>query len=57
MFKLVKAVLLVVTEKRWAEWVTLIVTASFVPIEVYELARHESAVRVGTLVLNVVVVE
>src|SRR5467141_962999 len=27
-------------EKVWAEYLTFIVTASFIPIEVYELSRH-----------------
>jgi uncharacterized membrane protein (DUF2068 family) len=41
--------------RRWAEWLTVVVTISFIPIEVYELARHASAGKVITLALNVVV--
>src|SRR3954468_17065635 len=26
--------------KRWAEWLTAIITASFIPLEIYELAKH-----------------
>src|SRR4051812_44803411 len=28
-----------IARKRWAEWLTVIVTASFIPVEIYELAR------------------
>jgi uncharacterized membrane protein (DUF2068 family) len=43
-------------KKRWAEWMTVGVTASFVPIEVYELAKHFSAGKVVALMLNVAIV-
>ena len=26
--------------RRWAEWLTVVVTVSFIHIEIYELARH-----------------
>ena len=42
--------------KRWAEYLTIIVTSSFVPFEVYELVRHASWPRVATLGINLVVV-
>ena len=42
--------------KRWAEWLTVIVTASFVPIEIWELTRHFSAVKVMALALNLAIV-
>ncbi len=42
--------------QRWAEWLTVIVTASFIPIEIYELARHFGAAKVLTLILNVAIV-
>ena len=32
--------------KRWAQYFTIIVTISFLPLEVYELARHPSAAKV-----------
>ena len=41
--------------KRWAEWLTIVVTASFIPFEIWELARHFGAAKVATLVINVVV--
>jgi uncharacterized membrane protein (DUF2068 family) len=45
-----------VLRKRWAEWLTVVVTASFIPIEIYELVSHASAGKVAALVLNVAIV-
>lgn len=42
--------------KRWAEWMTVIVTTSFVPIEVYEMIEHFSGGKVVALALNVAIV-
>jgi uncharacterized membrane protein (DUF2068 family) len=42
--------------KRWAEWLTVGVTASFVPVEVYELIEHFSAGKVAALVVNLAIV-
>jgi uncharacterized membrane protein (DUF2068 family) len=42
--------------KRWAEWLTVIVTASFVPLEIYEAARHPTAIRVAALAVNLTIV-
>jgi uncharacterized membrane protein (DUF2068 family) len=42
--------------KRWAMWFTVIITGSFLPVEIYELARHPSAGKVGVLVINLVMV-
>jgi uncharacterized membrane protein (DUF2068 family) len=42
--------------KRWGEWFTIILTSSAVPIEIYEIHRHPSAVKVVVLALNVAVV-
>jgi uncharacterized membrane protein (DUF2068 family) len=42
--------------KRWAEYLTLIVTASFLPLEVYELAHRVTVFKVIALVINVAVV-
>lgn len=38
--------------KRWAMWFTVIITGSFLPLEIYELVRHPSAGKVGILVIN-----
>ena len=42
--------------KRWAEYVTMIATSSFIPLEVYEITKRVSSPRLVTLLLNVVVV-
>ena len=42
--------------KRWAEYVTIITTSSFIPLEIYEVARHVSAARTIVLLLNIAVV-
>ena len=42
--------------KRWAEWLTIIATGSFIPLEVYELIRRFTAVRLVLLLVNAAVV-
>jgi uncharacterized membrane protein (DUF2068 family) len=42
--------------KHWAEYFTLIVTSSFIPLEVYEIVRRASFAKGFVLVLNVAVV-
>lgn len=42
--------------KVWAEWFTLIVTASFIPFEVYEVVHGSSALKIALLVVNIVIV-
>lgn len=42
--------------RRWAEYLTLIVTASLLPVEVYELAHHLTVFKAGAFLLNVAVV-
>ena len=42
--------------KRWAEYLTIIATSSFVPFEIYELTRHASWQRGATLGINLLVV-
>ena len=42
-------------EKAWGEYLTLIITASFLPFEVHELVRKLTWVRVGLLVVNILV--
>jgi len=43
-------------EKVWAEYMTIFITASFIPIEVYELVRHTTVARGCVLAVNVLVV-
>jgi len=42
--------------KRWAEYFTIITTASFLPLEIYELARRVSVSRGLALAVNVTIV-
>jgi uncharacterized membrane protein (DUF2068 family) len=42
--------------KRWAEWFTIIITSSLIPVEIYELYRHPTAVKILVLAINVAVV-
>jgi uncharacterized membrane protein (DUF2068 family) len=42
--------------KRWAEYLTIISTASLLPLEVYELVRHAGIGKVVALVINLAVV-
>ncbi|HXI84811.1 MAG TPA: DUF2127 domain-containing protein [Verrucomicrobiae bacterium] len=43
-------------EKVWAEYLTSIITASFIPIEIYALVRHTTVVRICLLLANALVV-
>lgn len=43
-------------QKRWAEYLTVIVTLSFVPLEIYEIAHRFSAIKLATLGLNLAAV-
>ncbi|KUN75035.1 DUF2127 domain-containing protein [Streptomyces griseoruber] len=42
--------------RRWAEYLTVVATAAFLPLEIYELTEHVSWLKIGTLVLNVLAV-
>ncbi|MFI9099181.1 DUF2127 domain-containing protein [Streptomyces fildesensis] len=42
--------------KRWAEYLTVVATAAFLPLEVYELTEKISWVKIATLTLNVLAV-
>jgi uncharacterized membrane protein (DUF2068 family) len=42
--------------KRWAEWFTVIVTGSLIPVEIYEIFRHPTVIKIAALLINVVVV-
>jgi uncharacterized membrane protein (DUF2068 family) len=45
-----------IARRRWAEGFTVLVTASFVPLEIYEIARHPDAIRIAALVVNLAIV-
>jgi uncharacterized membrane protein (DUF2068 family) len=42
--------------RRWAEYLTFLVTASLLPIEVYEIVIHQSPLKITAFVVNVAVV-
>ena len=42
--------------RRWAEWLTIVVTGSLIPLEFWELAHRPSAGKVGVIVANVAIV-
>ncbi|HTA80093.1 MAG TPA: DUF2127 domain-containing protein [Terracidiphilus sp.] len=42
-------------EKAWGELLTLVITASFLPWEVFEVIRHVTWVRIALLVINTLV--
>jgi uncharacterized membrane protein (DUF2068 family) len=42
-------------ERVWAEYLTFIITASFIPIEVYELMRRLTVPRIVILAVNVLI--
>jgi uncharacterized membrane protein (DUF2068 family) len=43
-------------QSRWAEYLTIVATALFIPIEVYEITRKLSIPRVSALVVNIAAV-
>jgi len=42
--------------KRWAEYLTVVATAAFLPYEVYELTKSVTVTKVGAFVINVLAV-
>jgi uncharacterized membrane protein (DUF2068 family) len=42
--------------KRWAEWFTVIITASLLPLEIYDIHHHPTIAKVVVLLINVLVV-
>ena len=45
-----------VARKHWAEYMTLISTGLFVPLEVYEIYHHFTLLKVAVTVVNVLIV-
>lgn len=43
-------------EKTWAEYLTIIVTASFLPWEMFEVVRHVTWMKLALLIVNIAVV-
>ena len=42
--------------KRWAEYLTIVSTASLLPLEIYEITKHVTTVKIGLLLINIAVV-
>jgi len=42
--------------KRWAEYFTVIVTGSFIPLEAYELLRHPGTAKAFVILLNLAII-
>ena len=42
-------------EKRWAEYLTIVATISFIPVELYELLKTPSLLKCAMLVINVAI--
>ena len=38
--------------KRWAEYFTVVMTGVFIPLEVYELVKHQTTLKLGVFVVN-----
>jgi uncharacterized membrane protein (DUF2068 family) len=45
----------ILRRKTWAEWLTAIVTASFIPLEIYEIAVHVNTGKIVALAINVAI--
>jgi uncharacterized membrane protein (DUF2068 family) len=43
-------------QQRWAEWLTIVSTSLFMPLEIYELIKEFTAVRLLLLLVNFAVV-
>jgi uncharacterized membrane protein (DUF2068 family) len=42
--------------QHWAEWLTVIITSSLVPLEIYEIVRHTTAMKMVVLAINLAIV-
>jgi uncharacterized membrane protein (DUF2068 family) len=42
--------------KPWAEWFTAVITGSLVPLEIFEIHRHTTIIKVIVLLLNIAIV-
>ncbi len=42
--------------KKWAEWMTIVLTSSLLPVEIYEIVRHFGIGKVVVLLINLALV-
>jgi len=43
-------------ELRWAEYLTIVATASFVPLEIYELIKQPDTLKLAILIVNLAII-
>ena len=43
-------------KRRWGEWLTVVITSTLIPVELYEIWRHPGATKVVAFVINVTIV-
>ena len=42
-------------KRVWAEWLTIIITTSFIPFEIYEVIHKNSGIKAAVLVANILI--
>ena len=42
--------------RKWAEWLAAVSGGIYIPLEIYEISRHVTWVRIAALILNVAIV-
>ena len=42
--------------RRWAEWMAVITTGGFIPLEIYEVFHHPHWVRIAVMIANIAIV-
>jgi uncharacterized membrane protein (DUF2068 family) len=42
--------------KRWGEWITVVITGSLLPVEIYESFHHPTFLRIAVLLMNAAIV-
>jgi uncharacterized membrane protein (DUF2068 family) len=42
--------------KRWAEWFTVVITSSLLPLEIYEIIHRPTPIKILVLIINIAVV-
>ena len=42
--------------RRWAEYLTVVVTGTGIPVEIHEIVHRPSAISIGSLVINLLIV-
>jgi uncharacterized membrane protein (DUF2068 family) len=45
-----------ILRRRWAEYLTIITTGGLLPLEVYEIAKHVTPVKIVVLIVNIAIV-